>query len=72
MKIDDVIVKVDPTIFSEDDLKILVTNAKLAFPVGRLSKIVVTANKDGTFNVNYSVKNQPNFWKNNCNLLGNA
>jgi len=56
MKIDDVIVKIDPTITTEEDLKKFVADAKNKFPVGRLSKIVVTKNKTGTFDVNYSVK----------------
>jgi len=61
MKIDDVIVKIDPTITTEEDLKKFVADAKNKFPVGRLSKIVVTKNKTGTFDVNYSVKNQKIF-----------
>lgn len=63
MKIDNVIVKIDPTVATEDDLKKFVTDAKNKFRDGRLSKIVVTTDKDGGFNVNYSVKNQPIFLK---------
>ena len=46
MKIDDVIVNIDPTIATEDDLKNFVANSKLQFPLGKLSKIVITANKN--------------------------
>ena len=70
MKIDDVIVNIDPTIVSEEDLKILVANSKLAFPTGKLTKIIITADKDGGFDVNYSVKSQSNFLKNGCKFLG--
>ena len=61
MKIDDVIVNVDPTIANEDDLKNFVADAKNKFSVGKLFKIVITADKDGGFDVDYSVKNQPIF-----------
>ena len=70
MKIDDVIVNVDPTIATEDDLKNFVANSKLQFPLGKLSKIVITANKNGSFDVDYSVKNQPNFLQKNLNFFG--
>ena len=68
MKIDDVIVNIDPTIATEDDLKNFVANSKLQFPLGKLSKIVITANKNGSFDV--SVKNQPNFLQKNLNFFG--
>lgn len=60
MIIDNVVVKVDPTLFAEEDLKILVDDAKIKFSSGKLSKIVIVADKNGGFNVNYSVKNQLN------------
>ena len=60
MIIDNVVVKVDPTLFAEEDLKILVDDAKNKFSSGKLSKIVIVADKNGGFNVNYSVKNQLN------------
>ena len=60
MIIDNVVVKVDPTVFAEEDLKILVANAKNKFSSGKLSKIVIVADKNGGFNINYSVKNQLN------------
>ena len=63
MKIDNVIVNVDPTIASEDDLQKFVADAKNKFPVGKLAKIVITADKDGGFDIDYSVKSQPNFFK---------
>ena len=59
MKIDNVIVNVDPTIATEDDLKNFVADAKNKFPVGKLAKIVITADKEGGFDVDYSVKNVP-------------
>ena len=60
MIIDNVVVKVDPTLFAEEDLKILVADAKNKFSSGNLSKIVIVADKNGGFNINYSVKNQLN------------
>ena len=59
MKIDNVIVNVDPTLASVDDLKNFVQNSKNKFPSGKLSKIVITACKDGGFDVDFSVKNLP-------------
>lgn len=61
MIIDNVVVKVDPTLFAEEDLKILVADSKNKFSSGKLSKIVIVADKNGGFNINYSVKNQLNF-----------
>ena len=61
MKIDNVIVNVDPTIATEDDLKNFVADAKNKFPAGKLTKIIITADKDGGFDIDYSVKSQPNF-----------
>lgn len=60
MIIDNVVVKVDPTLFTMEDLKILVADAKNKFSSGKLSKIVIVADKNGGFNINYSVKNQLN------------
>ena len=60
MIIDNVVVKVDPTLFAEEDLKILVADAKNKISSGKLSKIVIVADKNGGFNINYSVKNQLN------------
>lgn len=60
MIIDNVVVKVDPTVFAEEDLEILVADAKNKFSSGKLSKIVIVADKNGGFNINYSVKNQLN------------
>lgn len=60
MIIDNVVVKVDPTLFAEEDLKILVADAKNKFSSGKLSKIVIVADKNGGFNISYSVKNQLN------------
>lgn len=60
MIIDNVVVKVDPTLFAEEDLKILVADAKNKISSGKLSKIVIVADKNGGFNINYSVKNQVN------------
>ena len=60
MIIDNVVVKVDPTLFAEEDLKILVADSKNKFSSGKLSKIVIVADKNGGFNINYSVKNQLN------------
>lgn len=57
MIIDNVVVKVDPTLFAEEDLKILVADSKNKFSSGKLSKIVIVADKNGGFNVSYSVKN---------------
>jgi len=60
MIIDNVVVQVDPTLFAEEDLKILVADAKNKISSGKLSKIVIVADKNGGFNINYSVKNQLN------------
>lgn len=60
MIIDNVVVKVDPTFFAEEYLKILVADSKNKFSSGKLSKIVIVADKNGGFNINYSVKNQLN------------
>ena len=60
MIIDNVVVKVDPTVFAMEDLKILVADAKNKFSSGKLNKIVIVADKNGGFNINYSVKNQLN------------
>ena len=58
MIIDNVVVKVDPTLFAKENLKILVANAKNKISSGKLSKIVIVADRNGGFNINYSVKNQ--------------
>ena len=60
MIIDNVVVQVDPTLLAEEDLKILVADAKNKISSGKLSKIVIVADKNGGFNINYSVKNQLN------------
>lgn len=58
MIIDNVTVQADTSVVSEENLKVLVANTKIKFPFGRLSKIVVTANPNGGFDVDYFVKNQ--------------
>ena len=62
MKIDDVIIQIDPTVATEEELKKIVADAKKKLPIGgKLSKIIITKNKDGGFDVDYSVKNQKIF-----------
>ena len=58
MIIDGVIINIDPTLATEDELKNLVAETKAKFPEGDLQKLIVTKSPNGGFDVDYTVKNQ--------------
>lgn len=58
MIIDDVIVNIDPTLATEEELKKLVAECKKKFPNGKLEKITIKQSATGGFDVNYTVHNQ--------------
>ena len=58
MIIDDVIVNIDPTLATEEELKNLVAECKKKFPNGKLEKLTIKQSATGGFDVDYTVHNQ--------------